>query len=108
MNLLCIRQNGFTRAHGPPREDSRFSSWQRQLLAAPALALYRRERRVPLAPKTLSKIHKTLRQKPRRVFEDRPVAGPAVRSCDRDTVVPPCQYARAPVVKERRASPGTS
>src|SRR5579872_2194400 len=27
MNLLCVRQNCFTRAHGPPREATRPSSW---------------------------------------------------------------------------------
>jgi hypothetical protein len=54
VDVLGIRQNGFTRAHGPPRAGTRFSFSPRQFPAARGRARFRQQHRGSPAPRPAS------------------------------------------------------
>src|SRR5580700_4010292 len=101
VDVLRVRQNGFTRAHEPPRVETRFSFSRPESPAAPGLAPYRRQRHGSITRNPTSNSRENSHRMPDLEHATHPASDPEAHNSFPDTVSLPCQFARAPAAKER-------
>src|ERR1700733_5157190 len=107
VDVLSIRQNGFTRAHGPPRAGTQFSFSPPQSPAALGLVPYRQPHRGSPARLPAAGSHRSPGRTPGVNHANHPGLDPEAHNPSPDIASPLCRSAGAPAVTERRDSPDT-